>query len=178
MMTMIQYNQKDSSYAILLINAHMAGNLSSKLLSKSTWIIDSGATDHVSISLTQMRDIKLFTSPLYIKLPNGTTVTVLTCGSVDMNGSLILYGVLYIPSFHYNLIYVSKLMGHSSTTVALYVMVSISCTTLRPHPSHLFQSLILLQLFLQPQVILYFGTTGWDYITSSTQTNQVYSFHQ
>lgn len=118
MMTMMQYNHKDTSGLIPLIIAHMAGNLtSSPLLTQSIWIIDSGATDHVSITLTQMHDIKHFPSPLHIKLPNGITINVHKYGSVYMNDNHTLFGVLYIPSFHYNLISVSKLMGHTTTTV-------------------------------------------------------------
>ena len=40
------------------------------------WIVDSGATDRICISLTNMHNITNLTTPILISLPNGHTVRV------------------------------------------------------------------------------------------------------
>ncbi|GKC95968.1 cysteine-rich receptor-like protein kinase 8 [Tanacetum coccineum] len=75
------------------------------------WIIDSGATDHISITLTIMHNIKTLTTPILVNLPNGQTVSVKTYGSVIINANITLHNVFYIPSFTYNIILVSYYMA-------------------------------------------------------------------
>jgi hypothetical protein len=76
-------------------------------LSFTTWILDSGATDHVCASLelfTSYRQIK----PIRVKLPNGNLVSADLVGSVQVTSQIVLHDVLYMPLFHFNLISISK----------------------------------------------------------------------
>ncbi|GJR40189.1 cysteine-rich receptor-like protein kinase 8 [Tanacetum coccineum] len=57
---------------------------------KEVWIIDSGATDHICISLIRMHDVHIC-SPILVSLPNGQQVKVTTIGH---DGS-ITYGSLF-----------------------------------------------------------------------------------
>lgn len=82
--------------------------ISQKLL----WVVDSGATDHVYISLTSMHNIQICTQPIYVTLPNGQHTLVTKVGSVYINPAITLHDVLYITSFSYNLLSVSKLGTH------------------------------------------------------------------
>ncbi|GJX10121.1 cysteine-rich receptor-like protein kinase 8 [Tanacetum coccineum] len=86
---------------------------------KDAWIIDSGATDHVSITLTLMHDIYTLSTPILVSLPNGQTVEVTTYGSVTLNTNIILHNVFHIPSFTYNIIFVSKLLQGTSISLTL-----------------------------------------------------------
>ena len=72
------------------------------------WILDSGATDHVSSSLHNFSSY-ISISPIVVKLPNGQQVATTHFGVVKFSESLFLVDVLYIPNFNFNLIYVSKL---------------------------------------------------------------------
>ncbi|KAF5482366.1 hypothetical protein F2P56_002942, partial [Juglans regia] len=61
-----------------------------------------------------VHSISIFTSyrPVHntvVKLPNGTSVHVSHIGSIFLSPNLILHDVLYVPSFTFNLISVSKL---------------------------------------------------------------------
>ncbi|GJU39740.1 homogeneously-staining region [Tanacetum coccineum] len=58
---------------------------------KDAWIIDSGATDHVSITLTLMHDIHTLPTPIFVSLPNGQTVEVTTYGSITLNANITLH---------------------------------------------------------------------------------------
>lgn len=72
------------------------------------WIMDSGATDHIAYSL----DIFLQANPVenyFVQLPNNKKALVSHIGTVKVNSSLILYDVLCVPSFKFNLISIGKL---------------------------------------------------------------------
>lgn len=75
----------------------------------SSWILDNGATDHVT------HDFSLFFSfhfikPLSVNLPNGTTASARYCGCVKLSNNLWLYNVLYIPEFKFNIISIPQLV--------------------------------------------------------------------
>ncbi|GAU15685.1 hypothetical protein TSUD_109430 [Trifolium subterraneum] len=73
----------------------------------TTWIIDSGATDHVCNSFSLFTNHKKIT-PIPIKLPNGNRVIADTVGDVQVTKNIELHNVLYMPHFKYNLISASK----------------------------------------------------------------------
>lgn len=60
------------------------------------WIIDSGATYHICISLGLMHNIT-------VSLPYGHKTQVYYAGSVHLTPTLTIHEVLYIPTFTYNL---------------------------------------------------------------------------
>ena len=76
--------------------------------SHNTWIIDTGATNHMIWSITLFTKI---TSSLHatIKLPNGESALVTYTGTMKLSDFLILVNVLCVPSFSFNLKSVSKL---------------------------------------------------------------------
>lgn len=80
---------------------------------KEVWIIDSEATDHICISITLMHNIITHITPIIIHLPNGQTVACNTIGSVILQSNITLHNVLYIPTFNYNLISISKILQHT-----------------------------------------------------------------
>ncbi|GKC52619.1 cysteine-rich receptor-like protein kinase 8 [Tanacetum coccineum] len=73
---MMQNNQKDTVHDIFSSTSITIPKFIASLVSnfKSTWIIDSGAIDHISITLTLMINIQTFTTPILVTLPNGHTV--------------------------------------------------------------------------------------------------------
>ncbi|GJT87900.1 hypothetical protein Tco_1069617 [Tanacetum coccineum] len=102
------FKTRDSVYSF--ITSHISN-------SYLIWIVDSGATDHIFISLTHMHNITNLKTPILITLPNGQTVKVNITRSVHLTNSLTLHNVLYIPSFTYNLITISQLL-HKSMSIA------------------------------------------------------------
>lgn len=116
---MMQNGQKEVFTAATL--PHMAGiysfiaSFSSNI--KEIWVIDSGATDHICISITLMHDIHILTHPILVQLPNGQTIKVTTVGSVRLTPTLTLINVFHIPTFTYNLISISKLTNSSHSAI-------------------------------------------------------------
>jgi hypothetical protein len=77
---------------------------------KAPWIVDTGATDHMICS-TSFSLPSLLLCPR-VKLLNGAITSVTHIGNVKISDSLILTGVLCVPSFNFNLISASKLIKH------------------------------------------------------------------
>jgi len=81
--------------------------------SSSTWIIDTGATDHIVSSL-HCYDSYRPVNDSTVKLPNGTTLVVDHIGDIQLSASILLKDVLHVSSFGLNLISASKLTKGSS----------------------------------------------------------------
>ncbi|KAL6336644.1 hypothetical protein AAG906_035958 [Vitis piasezkii] len=84
------------------------GRLNGKFDTKS-WIIDTGATHHVTGDLSWLFDtIALFECP--VGLPNGESVVATQSGSVRLSNNITLKNVLYVPKLNCNLLSVSQLI--------------------------------------------------------------------
>ncbi|GKB15929.1 cysteine-rich receptor-like protein kinase 8 [Tanacetum coccineum] len=89
---------------------------------KDAWVCDSGATDHICITLSLMFNIQKCTTPITVSLPNGHQTMVTITGSVKLKPQLVLHNVFYIPSFAYNLLSISQV----TKTTALSVLFNHS----------------------------------------------------
>jgi hypothetical protein len=74
-----------------------------------TWIIDTGAIDHMINSISLFTSITT-TLSTKVKLPNGQFALVTHIGTVQISAHLTLTNVLCVPSFSFNLLSVSKLV--------------------------------------------------------------------
>ncbi|KAL1081510.1 hypothetical protein V6Z11_D09G069800 [Gossypium hirsutum] len=79
------------------------------------WIIDTGATDHITYSLSSFASYKHI-KPILVTLPNGTKLEACISGTVIFHEHLCLHDVLYIPAFTFHLLSVTKL----TTTLPCY----------------------------------------------------------
>ncbi|XP_010490457.1 PREDICTED: uncharacterized protein LOC104768231 [Camelina sativa] len=86
-------------------------SLSTKL-PHGSWIIDTGATSHVCSDLTMLNET-MDVSGVTVSLPDDTWVAIAHCGTVHLSSSLILHDVLHVPSFKFNLIYVTLLQRNN-----------------------------------------------------------------
>lgn len=65
----------------------------------SVWIIDSGATDHITSNKDIFFNLIPLTTPYLVTLPNGYKAKVTSIRSITLSPSLTLHQVLYVPSF-------------------------------------------------------------------------------
>lgn len=84
---------------------------------ENEWIIDSGATHHMSGNQDMFCKILKVKQQHSISLPNGGTADVQGVGAVDLGNNLKLSNVLYLPSFKHNLVSVKKLSDEASCKV-------------------------------------------------------------
>ncbi|CAJ2632240.1 unnamed protein product [Trifolium pratense] len=80
------------------------------------WIIDTGASHHMTGSFESMSDVKGI-MPCFVGLPNGKNAVAEKEGTVVLDGHLKLTNVLYVPDLNCNLISVSQLTEESNCFV-------------------------------------------------------------
>ena len=73
-----------------------------------TWILDTGATNHLVHSITQFTEITSIVQTC-VFLPNGKQALVTHVDTMQVSSTLTLTGVLCVPSFCFILILASKL---------------------------------------------------------------------
>ena len=81
-----------------------------------TWIIDTGASDHMTRDSSKLKSI-LPSSQSVISTANGSTSSLTGEGSVILSNTLTLDTVLVVPSLEYNLLSVSQITSTLACTV-------------------------------------------------------------
>ena len=82
----------------------------------TSWIIDSGATDHMVSSPSIFSHITSHCSRT-VKLPNGVNAPITHIGTIQLTPNIVLNNVLCVPSFQFNLISVGKLTHDANCIV-------------------------------------------------------------
>ena len=72
------------------------------------WILDTGAIDHICTPLSFFTSFRISRS-ITVSLPNDNKLISYYSGSIHLTSDLILIVVLYLPTFHYNFISITKL---------------------------------------------------------------------
>ncbi|XP_074304193.1 uncharacterized protein LOC141638914 [Silene latifolia] len=80
------------------------------------WIVDTGASDHMTSQLSILSNIQNLAKPLIVALPDGSIKFVYQMGRVYLTPTITLENVLVIPGFRQNLLSVSKLVENSKMT--------------------------------------------------------------
>ncbi|CAO2832491.1 unnamed protein product [Amaranthus hypochondriacus] len=101
-----QLDNKDSTST----STHFAGNSCLKSQCFNSWILDSGASDHICFDKNMFHELKKpHEKEHFILIPNGKRIKVNTIGAIKFANGLTLNNVLYAPGFKFNLISVNKL---------------------------------------------------------------------
>jgi len=107
-----------SSTATLAYTSNMA---SFSTLSPSTsWVIDSGASSHMTSKQELFSSNHNSSSSLEVMLANGSSTQVVGLGTVSLRPSLSLSSVLYVPQLPSNLLSVNQLTKTLSCSVTFY----------------------------------------------------------
>ena len=76
---------------------------------RNAWILDSGATNHMTHNPNQFKTYLPCPSNRKIVVANGTTTTVAGIGDVQVTSNLVLKNVLHVPHLSTNLGSIQKL---------------------------------------------------------------------
>ena len=89
----------------------------STLVSNNAWIIDSGATNHMTFDSRQVSPLKS-ASQNFVSTANGTSILIIGEGSLSLTNTLNLDYVLVVPSLNYHIFSVSQI-----TTALFFVVI-------------------------------------------------------
>jgi len=82
-----------------------------------SWIVDSGASDHITPDLSLLHNVKRIQSACYITMPNGKKASIKHVGHIQLAPNLVLDNVLHVPEFQFNLLSISRLTKQFNTNV-------------------------------------------------------------
>lgn len=85
-----------------------------------SWIIDSGATNHMITDQIQLQNMKTMKEGPKISLPTGETASITHKGKVKLKNSIQLEDVLLVPKFKHNLLSVQRLVRDGDYKVEFY----------------------------------------------------------
>jgi transposase InsO family protein len=109
--------QRANASSSLLI---ASGNTCLHSSSSPSWVIDSGASDHMTGNSSLLSHTSSPCSPSFVTVANGTKTPVQGKGTVTTS-DLTLSDVLYLPEFPFNLLSVHKLTLALNCSVAFYL---------------------------------------------------------
>jgi len=122
---LIQPSQNDSSPTIVV---HQCSTKPTSFVYPfSSWILESGATDHICPFKSLFQNLKPI-SPIFIQLPNQNFVIAKFLGTIIL-GNLILYNTLFVPEFYVQLILIPKLLN---STNCFMVFSQNTCLIVQP----------------------------------------------
>ena len=75
---------------------------------RNAWILDSGATDHMTHNPNQFKTNLPCPSNRKIVVADGTTTTMAGIGDVQVTSNLVLKNVLHVPQLSTNLVSIQK----------------------------------------------------------------------
>lgn len=73
------------------------------------WIVDSGASDHITPDLSRFDFYSPVSCPCFITMPNCKRAEVQHIGTITISPDITLHHVLHVPDFQFNLLSVMKL---------------------------------------------------------------------
>lgn len=84
------------------------------------WIVDSGASDHMTANIDIMHNSVNVNKVPSIHLPNGDVSKISRIGDIALPNGIVLKNVLGVPTFKYNLLSVNKLSRDSNCQVTFH----------------------------------------------------------
>ncbi|KAL9225388.1 hypothetical protein vseg_001321 [Gypsophila vaccaria] len=84
------------------------------------WVVDSGASDHMTSHFSLLHNVITLCTPLKVALPDGSHKSVTTIGSLHLTPTLTIHNVLFLPDFQQNLLSVGKLLKHNGLTAIFF----------------------------------------------------------
>lgn len=122
--TVIQQSEGTQSYAHFagkdLISSHSSICCAVPNSCLGSWIVDSGASDHMTFDINLFSSLNKLAKPVLVALPDGILKHVTSVGDIFLHPNLHIHKVLYVPEFKYNLLSVTKLLNDHDLCDLIY----------------------------------------------------------
>ncbi|XP_074283739.1 uncharacterized protein LOC141608274 [Silene latifolia] len=89
----------------------------------SSWIVDTGASDHMTSNIQLLHDITKLNRPITVVLPDGSLKLVHNIGTMQLTEHIKLKNVFVVPGFRQNLLSVGSLLQHTNMRVIFFPSV-------------------------------------------------------
>lgn len=89
-------------------------NVNNDMIKQNHWIMDSGASDHISYSLHNFTYVKPVNN-CFVQLPNNKKIPISHIGIVKISSSLKLRNVQCVPSFKFNFVSIRQIASDKKT---------------------------------------------------------------
>ena len=89
-----------------------------------TWIIDSGASDHMTFDKSFFPSLSPSPIP-EVSNANGVSFPVLGIGSIQVTPTIVLNKVFYVLALSHHLLSVSELISQNKCSVTIFLMYVI-----------------------------------------------------
>ncbi|KAH9750713.1 retrovirus-related pol polyprotein from transposon RE2 [Citrus sinensis] len=86
----------------------------------SSWIIDTGASDHITSSIDSLSHVTPISAHKPVRLPNGSFSQISHIGNINLSEKIRLSKVLCVPDFSFNLLSVSKITKSLNCAVIFF----------------------------------------------------------
>jgi len=86
----------------------------------SSWIVDTGASDHIAYDHTLFSSTTTLHKPTYVILPDSRIKFVTKIGQIPLQSNLVLQNVLYVPKFKFNFLSIGKLLSDQPIFTTIY----------------------------------------------------------
>ncbi|XP_076933461.1 uncharacterized protein LOC143599375 [Bidens hawaiensis] len=87
---------------------------------ESSWVVDSGATDHITYDASVLESIVQTNHEFPVTIPNGERVKVEGKGDYTFSNGTKINNVLHVPDFSCNLLSVSKICNDNQCAVTFF----------------------------------------------------------
>ncbi|KAK9671588.1 hypothetical protein RND81_12G040400 [Saponaria officinalis] len=91
----------------------------------SDWIIDTGASDHMTSNIDLLHNIRVLCKPLIVVLPDGSQKVVHQIGNMQLLLDIFLETVLVVLGFQQNLLSVGRLL--QGTNLCIFFLADKCC---------------------------------------------------
>ena len=91
--------------------------------SKDIWIIDSGATDHMTPYMSYLSSYSPLPNKRHITVANGSQAPIVGSGNILLSPSLHLNHMLHVPKLANNLLSIHKLTKDLNCVVIFFLLI-------------------------------------------------------
>ncbi|KAL2929542.1 Retrovirus-related Pol polyprotein from transposon RE1 [Bienertia sinuspersici] len=91
-----------------------------KNIKTATWILESGASHHMTGDLSKLKNVKALDTQPSINLPNGDTAMITHKGEIELTPRVKLKDIVYVPVFEHNLLSIHKLVRDNNLKIVFY----------------------------------------------------------